>query len=89
MIKGRRELRNFERANIQSPAASQTRPDEENSVSEGGEKAKTIDILQEDHVATQCQEVTNRKLSYDICDNAIASEPTTIASVSSHKSLRI
>ena len=73
----------------QSPAACQTGPDEVNSVSEGGEKAKIIDIFQEDHVATQFQEVTNRKLSYDICDNAIAREPTTIASVSSHKSLRI
>ena len=73
----------------QSPAACQTGPDEVNSVSEGEDREKTIDIFQEDHVATQCQEVTNRKLSYDICDNAIASEPTTIASVSSHKSLRI
>ena len=48
------------------------------SVSERGEREKTI-------AATQFQQVTNQKLSSDICKN----EPKTIVSLSSHKSLRI
>lgn len=58
------------------------------SVSEGGEKEKTMDNFRENNVATQCQ-VTNRKLSCDICNNATTREPSTIVSVSSLKSLRI
>ena len=83
----------------QPPGAGQTGPEDQRgvaevnlqtvSVSEGGEKEKTINHFRENNLATQCQEVTNQKLSDDICNNAIASEPTTIVSVSSHKSLRI
>ena len=59
------------------------------SNSDGEEEEKMIDHFPENNVATQCQEETNRKLSNDICNNGIASEPTTNAPVSSHKSLRI